>query len=51
MADADAQCTTIDSSTATAREARTVTRVRQNFICTKVSSFTGGYGVTVPVLG
>lgn len=51
MTDADAQYTTIDSSTATAGEARTVTGVRANFIRAKVASITGGSGVTVQVLG
>lgn len=51
MTDADAQYTTIDTSTATAGEARTVTGVRANFIRAKVSSITGGSGVTVQVLG
>jgi len=50
MTDADAQYTTIDTSTATAGEARTVTAVRANFIRAKVSSITGGSGVTVQVL-
>jgi hypothetical protein len=49
--DADAQYTTIDTSSATAGEARTVTGVRANFIRAKVSSITGGAGVTVQVLG
>lgn len=51
MTGADAQYTTIDSSTATAGEARTVTGVRANFIRAKVSSITGGSGVTVELLG
>jgi len=51
MTDADAQYTTIDTSTATAGEARTVTGVRANFIRAKVSSITGGSGVTVELLG
>ncbi|HKS80894.1 MAG TPA: hypothetical protein VJR23_05270 [Candidatus Acidoferrales bacterium] len=51
MTDSDAQFTTIDSSTATAGEARTVTGVRANFIRAKVISITGGSGVTVQVLG
>ena len=49
--DADAQYSTIDTSTQTAGEARTVTGVRGNFIRAKVSSITGGSGVTVQVLG
>jgi hypothetical protein len=51
MSDADAQYTTIDTSTATAGEARTVTGVRGNFIRVKVTSITGGSGVIVQVLG
>ncbi|HTV60407.1 MAG TPA: hypothetical protein VMJ93_16160 [Verrucomicrobiae bacterium] len=50
MADADAQYQTIDTSTATGGEARTVTGVRANFIRAKVSSITGGSGVTVQLL-
>ena len=51
MNDADAQYTTIDTSTATAGEARTVSGVRGNFIRAKVSSISGGSGVTVQILG
>jgi len=51
MTDSDAQYTTIDTSTATAGEARTVTGVRANFIRAKVSSITGGSGVIVQILG
>ena len=51
MTDADAQYTTIDTSTATAGEARTVTGVRANFVRAKVSSITGGSGVIVQILG
>lgn len=51
MSDSDAQYTTIDASTATAGEARTVTGVRGNFVRAKISSITGGSGVTVQVLG
>lgn len=51
MIDSDAQYATIDASTATAGEARTVTGVRGNFVRAKVSSITGGSGVTVQVLG
>jgi hypothetical protein len=50
MSDADSQYTTIDTSTATGGEARTVTGVRANFIRAKVSSITGGAGVTVQVM-
>lgn len=51
MSDADAQYATIDASTATAGEARTVTGVRGNFIRAKVTAISGGSGVTVQVLG
>src|SRR5579863_8551789 len=51
MTDTDAQYATIDTSAATAGEARTVTGVRGNFVRAKVSSITGGSGVTVQVLG
>ncbi|HEV2489522.1 MAG TPA: hypothetical protein VGT03_06925 [Candidatus Acidoferrales bacterium] len=51
MNDVDAQYATIDTSSATAGEARTVTGVRGNFIRAKVSSITGGSGVTVQILG
>jgi len=51
MNDADSQYATIDTSTATAGEARTVTNVRGNFIRAKVSSITGGAGVIVQILG
>jgi len=50
MVDADAQYSTIDTSTTTAGEARTITGVRGNFIRAKVSSITGGAGVIVQVL-
>lgn len=51
MNDVDAQYATVDTSTATAGESRTVTNVRGNFIRAKVSSITGGSGVTVQALG
>lgn len=51
MNDVDAQYATIGTSTSTAGEARTVTGVRGNFLRAKVSSMTGGSGVTVQVLG
>lgn len=51
MNDVDAQYATIDTSTATAGEARTVTGVRGNFIRAKVSAITGGSGITVQILG
>jgi hypothetical protein len=49
--DVDAQYATIDTTTATAGEARTVTGVRANFVRAKVSSITGGSGVIVQILG
>jgi hypothetical protein len=51
LTDSDAQYSTVDTSSATAGEARTVTGVRGNFLRAKVSSITGGSGVTVQVLG
>jgi hypothetical protein len=51
ITDADAQYSTIDTSTVTAGESRSVTGVRANFLRAKVSSITGGSGVTVQVLG
>ena len=51
MVDADAEYSTIDSSTAAGGEARTVTGVRANFLRAKVSSITGGSGITVQFLG
>lgn len=51
MTDSDAQYTTVDTSTATAGEARTVSGVRGNFIRAKVSTITGGSGVIVQILG
>jgi len=51
MNDVDAQYATIDTSTATAGETRVATNVRANFVRAKVSSTTGGSGITVQVLG
>lgn len=51
LTDADAQYSTIDTSTVTAGESRSVTGVRANFLRAKVSSITGGSGVTVQLLG
>jgi hypothetical protein len=51
MIDADAQYSTIDTSTVTAGQARSVSGVRANFIRAKISSITGGSGITVQVLG
>ena|SRR5690348_10444012 len=50
LVDSDAQYTTIDTSTVTAGEARTVTNVRGKFLRAKVSSITGGSGISVQVL-
>ena len=51
MIDSDAQYATVDTSTATTGEARTVAGVRGKFIRAKVSAITGGSGVTVQLLG
>ena len=51
MNDVDAQYATIDSSTATAGEARTITGVRAKFVRAKVTAISGGSGVTVQILG
>lgn len=51
MNDVDAQYATVDSSTATAGEARTVSGVRTKFIRAKVTAISGGSGVTVQILG
>jgi hypothetical protein len=50
MSDTDSQYTTLDTSSATGGEARTVTGVRANFVRAKVSSITGGSGITVQIL-
>jgi hypothetical protein len=51
MNDVDAQYSTVDTSTATGGETRVVANVRSNFIRAKISSITGGSGITVQVLG
>jgi hypothetical protein len=51
MIDSDSEYTSVDSSTATAGEARTVTGVRANFVRAKVTSVTGGSGMIVQVMG
>ena len=51
MNDVDGQYATIDTSTATAGETRVVNNVRANFVRAKISSITGGSGITVQVLG
>jgi hypothetical protein len=51
MSDSDAQYSTIDTTTATAGESRTIAGVRANFVRAKVSSITGGAGIIVQILG
>lgn len=51
MTDSDAQYATVDSTTATAGEARTITNVRGKFIRAKIISITGGSGVSIQILG
>jgi hypothetical protein len=48
--DVDAHYQTIDTSTAATGETRTVTTVNAKFIRAKLTSITGGTGVTVQVL-
>lgn len=50
MADVDAEYQTIDTSTATTGEARTVTGVVGRFIRAKLTSATGGSGLTTKIL-
>src|SRR5713101_1585948 len=50
MADVDAEYADIDTSTATAGEARTVTGVRARFLRIKKVSSTGGASLTVKIL-
>ena len=50
MADVDAEYQTIDTTTATAGEARTVTGVRARFLRIKFTSSTGGTGLTAKIL-
>jgi uncharacterized protein with beta-barrel porin domain len=49
-ADVDAEYATIDTSTATAGEARTVTGVRARFLRIKLTSSTGGSSLTAKLL-
>jgi len=49
-ADVDAEYSTIDTSTSTAGEARTVTGVRARFLRIKVTSSTGGASLTAKML-
>jgi hypothetical protein len=51
MSDSDAQYSTIDTTTVTAGESRTIAGVRANFVRAKVSSITGGAGIIVQILG
>jgi hypothetical protein len=50
MADVNSEYTTLDTSTATAGEARTVTGVRAKFLRIICNSITGGSGVTAKLL-
>ena len=50
MADVDAEYQTIDTTTAAAGEARTVTGVRARFLRIKFTSSTGGAGLTAKML-
>ena len=50
IADVDSEYSTIDTSTATAGEARTVANVRANFLRVKCNSATGGSGYTAQIL-
>ncbi len=50
MADVDTEYADIDTSTAAAGEARTVTGVRARFLHVKLFSSTGGAGLTAKIL-
>jgi hypothetical protein len=50
MADVDAEYQTIDTTTAAAGEARTITGVRARFLRIKFTSSTGGAGLTAKIL-
>ncbi len=50
LQDVDAQYQTIDSSTNTAGESRSVSGVNAKFIRAKITSITGGSGITVQLL-
>lgn len=50
MADVDSEYSTIDTSTATAGEARTVGSVRARFLRIKCTSASGGSGYTAKIL-
>ncbi len=49
-ADVDSEYSTLDTSTATAGEARTVANVRANFLRVKCNSASGGSGYTAKIL-
>jgi hypothetical protein len=49
-ADVDSEYSTIDTSTATAGEARTVTNVRARFLRVECTSVSGGSGYTAKIL-
>lgn len=49
-ADVDSEYTTLDTSTATAGEARTVTAVRARFLRVRCASLSGGSGITAKIL-
>jgi hypothetical protein len=50
MSDVDAEYQTIDTTTATAGEARTVTGVQAKFLRIKFNSSTGGAGLTAKLM-
>ena len=50
MADVDSEYTTLDTSTSTAGEARTVAAVRAKFLRIKCNSASGGSGYTAKIL-
>jgi hypothetical protein len=50
MADVDSEYVTIDTSTATAGEAHTVTSVRARFLRIKLTTATGGAALTAKLL-
>jgi hypothetical protein len=50
ISDVDSEYSTLDTSTATAGEARTVTEVRANFLRVKCNSASGGSGYTAKLL-
>ncbi len=50
MADVDSEYTVLDTSTATAGEARTLATVRARFLRVNVASSTGGASITAKIL-